>query len=93
MSAARVVSRESLLVPPLAVALPEAPQRLGKKRKDKKTKQQTRQEKFTFFSDHNGSLPRQQPRAHRGWVRSQQPITLTGGQTAAMELSDRVANM
>jgi len=29
MSAARVVSRESLLVPPLAVALPGAQQRLG----------------------------------------------------------------
>ena len=29
MSAARVVSSESLLVPPLAVALPEAAQRLG----------------------------------------------------------------
>ncbi len=54
ISAARVVSSESLLVPPLAVALPEAAQRLGQ---------------------------------------TQQHITLTGGQTAAMELSNRVANM
>ena len=43
MSAARVVSRESLLVPPLAVALPEALQRLGKKRKENSRQDKTRQ--------------------------------------------------
>ncbi len=51
MSAAKVVSSESLLVPPLAVALPGAAQRLGQ---------------------------------------IQQHITLTGGQMAAMELSDSI---
>jgi len=51
MSAARVVSSESLLVPPLAVALPEAAQRLGHIQPDN---------------------------------------TPTGGQMAAMELSDSI---